>query len=443
VIHPGGIRAVVRPVLMLTIAGACTWGEGSLPPPSPSHRPATVTLWTFAQGRELEGFQRVLRAVATRLPWIHVVVSGGKSSTDIQAAINDRSPPDVVMEAVPDTSAAYCSTGAWIDLDPLAAADNIDLTSVIVPAGLAYSRYRGVQCALPMLTDAMGLYYNTAMFRAAGIASPPRTYSELVANAKKLTTTNPDGSLGVVGFDPLNSFYDNWPLDYGVYSNAPWYDPSGRSALARDPRWAALLRWQKSFVDWYGYERLSHWYRQIGGVASSLTPADAFETGKVAMVLDGEWRVAFMAADHATVHYATAPFPVADDLTAEYGKGQVGGSIIGIPSGVSHVADAWAVVKYLALDTRAQKRLGELWRNIPTTFAALKDPVLHSDPHFAPFLRIFANPHSAYRQTTPLGGTDASLLFQFITEYLAGDASNLRAGLRKVATKIDSSLNRA
>jgi multiple sugar transport system substrate-binding protein len=440
--HPRGARPVELLVLTLTIAAACTWGGGrSAPSPTRSHTPVTVTVWTFSNGRELAGLHRVLRAAATRLPWIHVVVSGGKSSSDIQAAINAGSPPDVAIEDLPDDSAAYCSTGAWINLDPLAAADSIDLASVVVSAGLGYSSYRGVQCALPMLTDAMGLYYNTTMFRAAGIASPPRTYSQLVADAKKLTTTNPDGSLRVVGFDPLSSFWENWPIDYGVYSDAPWYDPSGRSAVGSDRRWVALLRWQKSFVDWYGYERLRSWYRRIGGLVSSTAATDAFETGKVAMMLDGEWRVAFIAADRATVHYATAPFPVADDLATEYGKGQVGGSIIGIPSGVSNVAGAWAVVKYLALDTKTQERLGELWRNIPTTFAALKDPVLRSDPHFVPFLKMFANPNSAYKQITPLGSADVNLLFRFITRYLAGDAPNLRAGLRRVATEIDSSLN--
>jgi multiple sugar transport system substrate-binding protein len=442
VIHPGGIRAVVRPVLSLTIAAACTWGGGS-PRPSNSHSPAIVTVWTFAEGRELKDFRRVLEAAGAGLPRIHVVVSGGKSYTDIDAAINAGSPPDVVMEALPDTSAAYCLTGAWIDLDPLAAADNIDLPSVIVPAGLAYTSYGGVQCALPMLTDTFALYYNTTIFRAAGIASPPRTYSQLVSDAKKLTTTNPDGSLRVVGFDPLNSFAAQFVIDYGVYSDAPWYDPSGRSALANDARWTALLRWQKAFVDWYGYERLSNWFGRIEGGASGDPQANAFETGRVAMMLHGEWMVAFMAADHATVRYATAPFPVADDLAAEYGKGQVGGSIIGIPSGVSDVADAWAVVKYLALDTRPQEQLAELWRNIPTTFAALRDPVLHRDPHFAPFLQIFANPHSAYRQITPLGWTDTNLMFKFVTKYLAGEASSLRTGLRRVASKIDSSLARA
>ena len=32
-----------------------------------------------------------------------------------------------------------------------------------------------VQCALPMLTDAYGLYYNTDLLAKAGIIEPPKT----------------------------------------------------------------------------------------------------------------------------------------------------------------------------------------------------------------------------------------------------------------------------
>jgi multiple sugar transport system substrate-binding protein len=439
------MRDVLRPrhvaisVLALALAAACTGSDDSARSPRPSNRPVSVTVWVYASGRELNDFRRVLREARPNMPWINVVVRGGKSPTDIQTAIDSGTPPDVAIEPLPDDAASYCSSGAWIDLRPLASADRIELSSVIVPSALSYSSYGGRQCALPMLTDAIGLYYNTAMFRAAGIDLPPRTFSELEADAEALTTARPNGSLKVVGFDPLNSFYDNWALDYGIYSGAAWYDQTGRSVVGSDPSWTELLRWQKSFVDWYGYRRLASWYRRIGGADGSFTPSNAFETGRVAMMLDGEWRVAFIAANHARLHYATAPFPVADYMAANYGEGQIGGDIIGIPSGVSDVADAWAVVKYLALDTQAEERLGELLKNIPTTFQALQDPTLSRDPHFAPFLSIFANPHSAYRQITPLATNDANLLLSFVTKYLAGSVSDLQGGLRKVAVKIDAS----
>ena len=66
-----------------------------------------------------------------------------------------------------------------------------------------------------MLADAYGLYYNKELFAKAGITHPPKTISELTADAKKLTVRNPDGTLKVVGFDPVPGFYENAPAHYG------------------------------------------------------------------------------------------------------------------------------------------------------------------------------------------------------------------------------------
>lgn len=397
----------------------------------------TLTVWSFFTGRELKQFTKVADGVKHVAPWITLQSVGGKQPTDILRAINSGTAPDVAIEPAPDDSAKYCATGAWIPLNPYIKQDGINLTSVSPAAALRYTSYKGVQCSLPMLSDAYGLYYNTDMFKAAGIASPPKTFSELVADAKKLTKKNPDGSFKVVGFVPLQSFYESYALDYGIYSDAKWYDSSGKSAFASDPRWAQLLQWQKSFVDWYGYNSLIKWFQRIGGADSEWTASQAFETGKIAMALDGEWRGAFIASDHAKIHYATAPFPVADNVAGNYGAGQIGGTIIGIPKGTAHQADAWQVVKYLALGTQPLERLANMLNNVPTTFGSLKDPTLSSNPKFATFLRIFANPHSGYKQITPLGTADGDLFSAFVDKYLAGNVSSLQAGLQGVAIQID------
>ena len=49
------------------------------------------------------------------------------------------------------------------------------------------------------------------------------------------------------------------------------------------------------------------------------------------MMVDGEWRVAFLAADHKGLLYGTAPMPVG--LKSLYGAGYINGTIIGIPKG--------------------------------------------------------------------------------------------------------------
>jgi multiple sugar transport system substrate-binding protein len=288
-----------------------------------------------------------------------------------------------------------------------------------------------------MLTDAYGLYYNLDMFKAAGIAAPPKTFSELMADAQKLTQLNPDGSIKVAGFVPLNTFYEVPNMENGAYSGSHWYDAAGKSTLASDPTWEHLLNYMKTFIDWYGYDKLQKFFNSVGGSGSEFSSSNAFETGKVAMNFDGEWRVSFIKGDNSTVNYATAPGPVADDQAARYGAGQIGGTIIGIPRGAAHASAAWQLVKYLALDTQAEVTLSNALSNVPTTLAAGKDPALNQDPHFATFVQVFANPNSSYKEITPLGTADVNILSDVINRYEAGQVADLHAALQKAATQID------
>jgi len=69
------------------------------------------------------------------------------------------------------------------------------------------------------------------------------------------------------------------------------------------------------------------------------TASNAFESGKLAMNLDGEWRTAFVKADAPNIVYGTAPHPVSKP--GLYGSGFVIGSIMGIPKGSEHEDEAW------------------------------------------------------------------------------------------------------
>ena len=90
----------------------------------------------------------------------------------------------------PDDIGQFCAKGLFRDLTSYITCDKVD-TSVFTKGTLDYTGSRAKQCSLPLLTDAYGLYYNTKMFTDAGISGPPKTISELTADAKKLTTYNP------------------------------------------------------------------------------------------------------------------------------------------------------------------------------------------------------------------------------------------------------------
>ena len=153
---------------------------------------------------------------------------------------------------------------------------------------------------------------------------------------------------GASGFQPL--------------IGASYFDKNGKSSLASDPAWASFLRWQKRLIDFFGYDKLVRWQ---AGAGDEFAPSHPFETGKLAMMLDGEWRVAFLKNEHPELQYGTAPMPVADGKPQLYGGGAVNGTIIGIPKGGKHRDAAWALVKYLTTNDHALAKFSNGIRNVP------------------------------------------------------------------------------
>ena len=430
----------------LTPAACTTKGldVGSASAGPSGEQPVTINLWSFYSGGEFKKYCEVLQDFHQKYPWISIQHTGGKSDQDIFRAVNSDTAPDMAITSGPDNVAKFCSANTYMDLATYLQRDNIDLAATVPDAALRYTSYNGDQCSLPVLSDAYGLYYNKDMFAKAGITGVPKTLSELQTDAKKLTVLNPDGSIKVAGYVPLQSFYESTQLYNGDYSGGIWYDQNGNSAFASDPSWANLLQWQKSFIaDVYGSDgdhKLQEFFSKLGGPDSEWSSSHGFETEQVAMMMDGEWRNAFIADDGSNVNYGTAPFPVADDTPDLYGAGQIGGDVVGIPSNAKNPDAAWLLLKYLALDTSAEVKLATILKNVPTTFESLKDPALNSDEHFKVFLQIFGNEHSGFKPLTPIGSTDADLWDSFIDKWESGGVTDLQGGLQDLATQIDNQL---
>jgi multiple sugar transport system substrate-binding protein len=439
-------RRLIGLVAVALFAAACTaGGGGSQTPaqtidPNAQHEPMTLTVWSNFSGREGKVTTRVLESVKQKYPWMTVKHVQGKDDEAIVRAINGGTPPDVAISFTPDNSARFCQTRAFQDLNPYLQADKIDKNATWPAAIFSYTQYNNVQCALPMLTDAYGLYYNVDLLKKAGYDEPPKTISELTAMAKKLTEYNPDGSIKVAGFFPLFGMYQNTVNTLGHAYAAKWYDDSGKPSLGTDPNWTKLLEWQKSLVDSMGYDKLQKFFGKLGGGDSEWSAQHGFEVGKIAMMIDGEWRNAFIAADKAKINYGTAPFPVDDAQPDLYGSGQVGGTIMGIPKGVKNPAESWLLVKYMTTDTGALTTLAKGLRNVPSTVDSLKDPELNADPHFATFMKIFQHPKSTFKTITPIGQVDQDLFGSVAEKYQAGKVGNLHAELNKLDDQIAKQL---
>ncbi len=401
----------------------------------------TINLWSFYTGGEFKKYCEVLQDFHEKYPNIAIQHTGGKSDQDILRAVSSGTAPDLAISQGPDNVAKFCSSGAYTDLTADLQNDGIDLSKEIPEPASRYTSFEGSQCTLPVLSDAYGLYYNKDMLKAAGISKIPKTLSQLESDAKKLTIFNPDGSIKVAGFVPLSAFYELQNFYNGAYTGGQWYDANGKSAFATDPSWAALMEWDKAFItNVYGadgYDKLQQYFAEVGGPNSEWSSAQAFETGQLAMSFDGEWRNAFIEDDKAKIDYGTAAFPVADDHPSSTERDRSEGTSWASRSNAQHAAEAWTLLKYLALDTGAEVKLANTLKNIPTTFESLKDPGLNADEHFKPFLQIFANPHSEFKPLTPIGQTDADMWDSFIDKWESGQVPDLQAGLQQLASDID------
>jgi multiple sugar transport system substrate-binding protein len=439
-------RRLIALLALALLAAACTAGGGddTGPPatvdPNAQHDPLTLTVWSNFSGREGDITTGVLEGIKQKYPWMTVKHVEGKDDEAIVRAINGGTPPDVAISFTPANTARFCQTQAWQDLNPNLQADKIDKAAMWPAAIFSYTQYENVQCALPMLTDAYGLYYNVDLLQKAGFSEPPKTLSELRSAAVKLTEYNSDGSIKVAGIMPLFGLYQNTVNAYGRTAAAQWYDSSGKPTLSTDPNWTKMLEWHKSVVDEIGYDKLQKFFGKLGGGDSEWSAQHGFETGKIAMMLDGEWRNAFIEADKSKVNYATAPFPVDDAQPDLYGSGLVGGTIMGIPKGVDHPAESWLLVKYMTTDTGALTTLAKGLRNVPSTVESLKDPELNADAHFSTFMKIFQHPKSTFKPITPIGQTDQDLFGSLAEKYQAGKVTDLQAELVKLDDQIAKQL---
>jgi multiple sugar transport system substrate-binding protein len=429
---------VCSAALALTAAGCGSGGTGGTGGTDAVGQPVTITFWHgWSEPSEIAAVNANIASFEKLYPNIRVDSVADVSEPTLLKGLHrtGAGAPDVISDFTSQDVGPLCSSGALLDLDPLLARSGVAADAIFPKAMLDYTRYQGKQCTLPLLGDAYGLYYNVSMFHAAGISGPPRTFSQLASDAVRLTLG--DGSRQL-GYMPL---FENYENDVGTL--AAQYDPryftrSGASNLAGDPAFADLLRWQQDLVGQLGgYDHLA---RLRTGFGDEFTPANAFDRGKVAMQLDGEWRVANLTAEKVPFQWATAPFPVPDDQAADYGRGYLSGTVIGINHNSRQQQAAWQFVKYLTTDTQAVVSFANAIDNVPSTFAALDSPELQLPPAFQTFVGVADSPYSDSEPPTADDDNYVGVLQQVGTDHEAGSDTDLTAALQAADQAVDKGL---
>ena len=152
--------------------------------------------------------------------------------------------------------------------------------------------------------------------------------TELTDLARRLTTRSPTARSGSwASIRSSASTRTRRPTSASMFG-AQWSDATGRSSLASDPGWARMLAGRRRSSTGTATRTSSRSRRRRAGVHAG----NAFQSGRLAMCLDGEWRVAFLAARgrRSRTGRARAGRPSHDRRST--GPGYINGSVIGIPA---------------------------------------------------------------------------------------------------------------
>ena len=155
------IAAAVLVLATMAVAPAATAGS--------AHRssPTKLTIWVgWSAGHELTSFKKLIDEYNSSQHDVSVKVVGGIDDNKIVAAIRSGTAPDVVSSFNSYNVGNYCGSGGWIDLAPYLKKDHIASTT-FPSATWYYTGYGGKHCALPLLADVYGLYYNKKLLKAA------------------------------------------------------------------------------------------------------------------------------------------------------------------------------------------------------------------------------------------------------------------------------------
>ncbi|MFI0925168.1 ABC transporter substrate-binding protein [Streptomyces sp. NPDC021012] len=419
-------------------ASACTGSANNAATDDPKAE-TTITFWHgWNAPAEVKAIEDNVARFEKTHPNIKVKVVGDINDEKLGQALRagGSNGPDVVSSFTTSNVGKFCSSGALADLGPFIEKSKLDLDKTFPKVLQEYTRFEGKRCALPLLSDAYGLYYNKDAFRKAGLdpEAPPKTWSQFAKIAKTLTKSRGD-SYEQLGFMPNYLGYETVVEHYMSQWDHAYFDKDGKSNVAKDPAFAEMMTYQKSLVDSLGgFEKLDKYRTTFGDEWGAKHP---FQTGQVAMQLDGEWRLNFIKNAGVKFDVGVAPLPVADDEIAEYGKGYLSGTIMGIAPQSKKQNAAWELVKYMTTDTDAVVEFANAIGNVPSTFEALKSPNLRFDARFKTFLDIAAHPKSTTMDNAINGPAYQETLSDLAHKYEKGEVTDLKKGLADAAAQID------
>ncbi|MGW1162220.1 ABC transporter substrate-binding protein [Streptomyces sp. NPDC002519] len=366
--------AAVGAVTMSLALAASACGGGSTSGGGSNDSPKTLTYWASNQGASIEVDKQVLQPELDKfekqtgikvklevVPWSDLL-------NRILTATTSGQGPDVLN--IGNTwSASLQATGALLPWDAKNF-DKIGGKARFVDSALGSTGAQGKDpAAVPLYSMAYALYYNKKIFADAGIAQPPATWDELVADGKKIQQKGKQvlGAEGANGAENIHHVFV-----FGKQHGADFFTADGKPDFTND----GVVAGVKQYVDLMAKDKVipagNAEYAQNQSVSD-------FAKGKTAMLLWQSAPANLKAQGMSEDQYGIAPVPVQSGTpgTGAQVDSMVAGINLAVFKNTHNLDGATKFVKFMTSDEE-QKILNKEYSTIPPVGSAQTDPAFNT-----------------------------------------------------------------
>lgn len=386
----GGFGVSAVTILSLAGCGQNVNSAGANSSGAGGNQPVQLTFWYGLGGNLSKDVQKMVQEFNQTHPNIHVTATyqgsysgGGAEQQKLLAALKAGDPPTLAQIEV-HSMPVFASTGKLIDLTSFMQNSSVDAPNNFLKGMLVSTELNGKYYGVPFNRSVPVLYYNKTLFQKAGITAPPTTWSELEADAKKLTQGS--GANKVYGFEPL---VDWWPWEYSVWSGGGHILANNLNSAVFDSSAAThVLSMEQSLVK-SGYAKV-----ESGPQYWTLMTED-FIQGKTAMDIDSIGSAAQVKAGVKNFSWGTALLPKDATLAVPPGGGD-----IAIVNGASsaQIKAAESFIEWWTSPAQTAK-WSEMTGYLPVQQAALNiqsyQDYLQANPQFKTALEELQYQHAA------------------------------------------------
>lgn len=387
---------------------------------------------TGDSGEGLNPHQSIIADFEDQNPGILVqleAIAGRDYYTRILTQIAAKRAPDV-MNIGDDAVPSFVSTGAFLPLDECLASLDFD-TDVYLPGLLDPGMVDGQLYFLPKDYSTLAVYYNKAIFDAAGLPYPEDgwTWDDLLATAQALTQdTDGDGQADIYGIQ----LPANWTTGFEY-----WVAAAGGSLISEDG--ASYV----GYMDSPEAIRAAQFYADLyNEYAVAPPPADLsafgggnsdFDTGKAAMRIFGRWPQAGMLNNpNIDLGVVGTPSDAVEANILFWGG-------FGIASTTEHPAEACKFLSYYAGPEAAKT-----WKDwaLPAAVEVAESPEVAGDPFNAVWIDELGKLKPRAYTFTPFWNETADPALRKALETILIDPSaDVAAVMQQAAQEAQSALD--